>query len=184
MSSPNIIFVGGAHGVGKGYFCRRVAPLIDADHVAASDLIRNRKAMGPAKAIPGIDANQNILIEELCRYRTSKPFVILDGHFCLYNASMKLEILPIDLYRALRVSFLVLLICTPAVIVERLFLRDRNNSGLSLDDIGQLQKAEIEHARKVALSLNVPIAELDVSADIAPMDLDVLATELKRLGKT
>jgi adenylate kinase len=183
MRSSNIIFIGGAHGVGKGHFCERLAPLVDGDHVTASDLIRNRKTMGPVKAIPGIDSNQAILVEELARYSTSKSCVLLDGHFCLYDTTMKLETLPIELYRALRVSYIILLSCLPEIILERLFLRDGNRSGLSLENIEQLRRAEIAHARRVAQTLDVPITEFDVSEENAPLKLDVLVTQLKGLGK-
>lgn len=79
-----IIFVAGVHGVGKGYFCKMLAPEIDGHHVAASELIRNRKSLGTAKAIEGIDANQSILVGF---YPRSTDSLVKGNLSCSFNSS-------------------------------------------------------------------------------------------------
>ena len=179
MTKANIFFVAGSHGVGKGHFCRKLSSLIDGDHVTASSLIRKRRKMGVAKAISGIDQNQSILVEELNRYRTSRSCILLDGHFCLYNTKMDIEVLPIELYKALNLSYIVLLTCLPAIIFKRLNQRDGNKSGLSQGDIDRLQDEEIDHAHTIAHSLKIPITQLDVSDEEIVQRLNVLLTKLR-----
>ena len=49
MGARRIVFVAGVHGVGKGYLCGRLAPMIDGEHLSASNLIKNRKVLGQKK---------------------------------------------------------------------------------------------------------------------------------------
>nr|VFK61483.1 MAG: adenylate kinase [Candidatus Kentron sp. UNK]VFK69103.1 MAG: adenylate kinase [Candidatus Kentron sp. UNK] len=176
----NIIFIAGAHGVGKRHLCEQLAPRLDARHVAASDLIRNRRTFGEAKAISGIDANQAILVEELTAFKTTKSMVLLDGHFCLYNADFEIEPLPSEVFRALNVAYTVLLTCNPAEIMARLIKRDRKTSGFSLEKVERLQLAEQRHAREISEALHIPLTELDVTEKPTPNALDTLASDIKR----
>nr|WP_321465128.1 ATP-binding protein [uncultured Desulfobulbus sp.] len=165
VNNRRIVFVAGVHGVGKGYFCGKLAPILDGLHITASSLIKGRKKLGAAKAISGIDENQAVLVEELAKCKTASPFILLDGHFCLYNKEY--EICPIApcLFNELNVDYIVMLTCIPSVILDRLIRRDKNVSKLSIDKLEKLQTAEVEHSRLVANEINVPITFLDVSGD-------------------
>ncbi|MDD2468893.1 MAG: ATP-binding protein [Desulfobulbus sp.] len=165
MKIRRVVFVAGVHGVGKGYFCDRLSLLIDGEHVTASSLIKGRKELGESKAISGIDANQAMLIEELGKLDVSKPFVLLDGHFCLYNKLYEIQPINRFLFKELNVAYIVMLICDPSVILNRLVQRDNNVSNLSMHHLEKLQNAEVEHARLVSGMLNVPLTFLDVSGD-------------------
>nr|VFJ44608.1 MAG: adenylate kinase [Candidatus Kentron sp. FW]VFJ54223.1 MAG: adenylate kinase [Candidatus Kentron sp. FW] len=180
INNRRIVFVAGSHGTGKGYLCEKLAPWLDAQHVVASDLIRNRRTFGETKAISGIDANQSILIEELKAFETTKSIVLLDGHFCLYNAVFKIESLPPEVFRALNVAYAILLTCDPAVIITRLLKRDQRTSGFSLERVEQLQIAEQRHARKISGTLHIPLTELDVTEEPTSDALDRLASDIKR----
>ena len=176
--NKNIVFVAGVHGVGKGYLCSRLAPMIDGEHVTASSLIRNRKALGPAKAISGIDANQDILVEELSKFQTAKSVVILDGHFCLYNKEFKIENLSLSLFKELHVSYIVILTCSPALIFESLINRDKDISQFSLSRIAQLQDAELNQSDIISKALCVPIMSIDVTT-VTTSDLARLSSDIK-----
>jgi len=159
------VFVAGVHGVGKGYLCGKLAPMLDGVHITASSLIKGRKALGVAKAITGIDANQAILVEELAKFKAASPFVLLDGHFCLYNKEYEIEPIDVRLFKELSVAYIVMLTCAPSIILNRLVRRDNNASNLSIFHLEKLQNAEIEHSRLISWKLNVPITFLDVSSE-------------------
>ena len=150
MKNSNIIFVAGVHGAGKDSLCERLGPTIGGEHVTASGLIRKRKSLGVAKAIAGIDANQSILVEELEYFETNKPYILLDGHFCLFNTKFEIQLLPITLFRALKIAYILLLTCSPRVILERLNDRDKGESNLTLHNCENLQNAEVNQAKKVS----------------------------------
>nr|VFJ42513.1 MAG: adenylate kinase [Candidatus Kentron sp. DK] len=181
MSNRKIIFVAGAHGAGKGHLCSKLAPRLNAHHITASDLIRNRKTFGEAKAISGIDANQSILVEELKVFETTSSIVLLDGHCCLYNTAFEIEPLPLEVFRALNVVCVILLTCDPAEIMARLIKRDQKTSGFSLERVERLQSAEQTHAREVSEMLHIPLTKLDVTEEPTTDTLDALASDIKRM---
>lgn len=165
MEDRRIVFVAGVHGVGKGYLCGKLAPMLGGVHITASSLIKGRKEMGVAKAISGIDANQAILVEELAKFKTTSSFVLLDGHFCLYNQVYEVRPIAPRLFNELNVAYIVMLTCAPTVILNRLIQRDKNVSNLSIYQLEKLQNSEVEHSRLVAEEINAPITFLDVSGD-------------------
>ena len=178
MEAKPVVFAAGVHGVGKGYLCGKLASIIDGEHITASNLIKNRKKLGSAKAISGIDANQAILVEELAKFDTAKPVVLLDGHFCLYNKEFEIEFLPPALFKELNVSYIVMLICSPSVIIGRLMKRDKNIANLSIFHIDQLQKAELKHSHVISELLNIPITLIDVTDDTTS-DLTDLSCKIR-----
>lgn len=166
MGARRIVFIAGVHGVGKGYLCGRLAPMINGEHLTASNLIKNRKVLGEKKAISGIDENQSILVDELAAFKTEKPYILLDGHFCLYNEKHEIELLPEILFEKLNVAYIVTLICPPSTIMERLVNRDKNISNLSLNHIYKLQKFEIEQSHKISNFLKIQNELINVYGDI------------------
>ncbi len=179
MLKRNIIFIAGVHGVGKGYCCKKLAPIIDGQHISASGLIRNRKSLGAAKTVEGIDVNQSILIEELENYKSDKPYILLDGHFCLFNTKLEIQFLPLVLFSELKIDSILLLTCAPKIIMERLNDRDQGSPNLTRANIEKLQDAEITHANEISLTLRIPLKELDTSTNITSEDIDVLYENIK-----
>lgn len=177
--SRAVVFVAGAHGAGKGHFCTNLAPLINAQHLSASSLIRNRKNIGAAKAIVGIDQNQTILVEELRRFESHKSVILLDGHFCLFNEEFYIKQLPSKLFELLSIDYVVLLTCDPTEILNRLQNRDNHASGLSVNNIKCLQAAERTHSRNVSDALCIPVTEIDVTTEPLDLRLSELASEIR-----
>ena len=179
MEHRKIIFIAGAHGTGKGYICEKLAPIIGGEHVTASGLIQNRKTLGKAKAIAGIDTNQSILVEELEKIQTLAPYILLDGHFCLFNTNFEIQVLPISLFRALNINYILLLTCSPQIVVERLHDREKGESDLSLSDSESLQNAEVNQAHKVSSAVQIPLTEYDTSSGSTADIIDALVETIK-----
>lgn len=84
-----MIFISGVHGVGKSYFCDMVKAATGIESYSASTLITQKKHSGFAKdkLIPDIDDNQQYLLQAVNELKGSGQNFILDGHFCLLNAT-------------------------------------------------------------------------------------------------
>ena len=78
------VFVAGIHGAGKSTICRELARLIGASHATAGDLIRanaTTEVTAGVKAVPDVDANQELLLRGLAMHRAASAApLLLDGH--------------------------------------------------------------------------------------------------------
>ncbi len=99
-----MIFISGVHGVGKSYFCGMVKEATGIKSYSASTLITQKKHSGFAKdkLIPDIDDNQHYLLQAINELKASGDNFILDGHFCLLNASGKITRIPADTFTSLK----------------------------------------------------------------------------------
>lgn len=88
-----VIFIGGAHGVGKTTVCQALSKMLNLPQVTAGALIREgRDAVASKhryKNVADMDANQALLLEGL-RSRWSHEaeegaLLLLDGHFALLD---------------------------------------------------------------------------------------------------
>lgn len=149
------VFVGGVHGVGKTYFCKSIVGRFDAEHVTASSLIGRHVKHSSNKTVLNIESNQLILAEELSRYQTDCRTILLDGHFCLLNATSGIQDVPLETFKAISPHAIILLTDEPASIAARLSNRDDYSYGMEL--IAKLQAREIERANFVSQSLCVVI---------------------------
>lgn len=180
MKNKNVSFVTGAHGVGKGYLCGKLAPMLNAEHITASSLIRKRKLLGPAKAVEGIEANQIMLIEEFFGLSTAKPIILLDGHLCLYDSRNKINALPVSLFLELGVKSIVLVVCDPNEIFARINKRDHGMSALSLNQLDVLQAAEKECSQLISQSLCIPLIEVECTQELTSEALKSVANKIER----
>lgn len=183
MDHRLVVFINGVHGVGKGHLCKILAPIINAEHITASSLIGMRKSLGSAKPITGIDANQSILVEEFRLLESSKNTILLDGHFCLFDSELRIQYLPIALFRALDVAHVISLTCSPQTAKDRLEKRDGEGLGLALKCITELQLAESRHSRMVASELGLSMSELDTTKELSFSKIHQIATTIKGLSK-
>ncbi|MCU4414199.1 AAA family ATPase [Acinetobacter sp. WU_MDCI_Axc73] len=161
MVNKDITFVAGVHGVGKSTLCVKLASMVNLTHISASDLIRTRKELDKNKKVINPQDNQEILIQELLNYRLNNK-ILLDGHFCLLDMNERVIKLPIELYRNIEISKILLLSSEAELIYKRVLIRDSGKSGLSLQTISDLQDAEMEHAYRVSEALDIPLLEIDV----------------------
>ena len=79
--------------------------------------------------------------------------IILDGHVTLINKTGRYQKLPIDLFRDLGVSTIILLEIPAPEIARR--LTERDGMAPSMDFIAEHQKIEKEHAKELADKIKI-----------------------------
>lgn len=158
--SFNVIFVSGVHGVGKSTVCERMSQQFILPHYSASTLIKDVKNGKVDKNKIVIDAskNQDYLLSALNELTVNTNAIILDGHFCLQGKKEIIDI-PLETFKGMGVSAVILLIDTPENICARMHQRD--NHSFETSTINALQKREKERAKFVAEKIEVPLLEMD-----------------------
>lgn len=177
MSIRKIFFVAGVHGVGKGTLCNRLISLSQIDHVAASDLIRKRKELNKRKGVNDLLDNQELLIQELNEFKSINKILLLDGHFCLFNSEMKIINIPIEFYKKINISKILLIVSKSEIIYQRILSRDKDESGLNLTHISALQKAEIEYAEFVSSYLKIPLIVINHDNHLTDIQLQQILND-------
>lgn len=160
-----MIFITGVHGVGKTYICRQLAQ--DIIVYSASKLIEQYVQIrynGYKKAYD-LDDNQNYLIYAVNQKENEGEKFILDGHFCLFNANGDIERISYEVFNKLNIEGIILLWSEEETIQKRIQQREKKSEILSLYEIFELQKQEMEYAKEVALKLNIPLILIDTNAE-------------------
>jgi len=158
-----IVFVGGVHGVGKSTCCSEVANQLRCVHVTASDIIRQQRADAIAakgKLVANVAGNQELLRHgfELVKRLAGQSTILLDGHFALRDSERAIQSLSSDVFVGLGVEQLICFVDAPIAIVERMGSRDGET--LHIDEVAELQRAELETASAVALALGIQLTVL------------------------
>jgi len=151
-----MIFIGGIHGVGKTSLCNDVATQYEIPHFSASKLISNEKeeVYSRNKLIPDIEQNQDFLSNSLNRL-TINGWFLLDGHFCLLNQFSQITRIPFDTFSRMSPALIIVLTDLVGSIQERFSQRDGYKFDSNL--LEAFQTAEIEYAREISNSLNIPL---------------------------
>ena len=162
-----MIFISGVHGVGKSYFCDMVKKSTGIESYSASSLITNKKHAGFAKdkLIPDIDDNQQYLLQAIDELRNSGHNFIIDGHFCLLNASGEITRISIDTFKSFKPDAIILLMEESAVIVAR--RKERDGVNTSIQKIEEFQQEEYTYAKEVASEINARLFVSSGSKDLA-----------------
>lgn len=152
-----MIFISGVHGVGKSYFCNLVKESTGIEVYSASALIAGEKQSGFAKdkLIPDIGDNQQYLLLTLDKLKASRKNFILDGHFCLLNASGEVQRIPYKTFAALRPDAIILLTEKPEVVMSR--RRERDNVEFAPQSIEAFQQEEVAYAKEIAASIGAKL---------------------------
>jgi len=180
--SQGIVFVGGVHGAGKTTMSRRLAVALAASHVTAGTLIRetaNYETITAGignKAVPDVNANQELLLRGLAQYRRSATgLIVLDGHFSLMEPSGATVAIPVGIFLAIAPIAIVLVKSDPRVVHSRLLQRD--GAAPPLERISSFSESERVHAQAVSTALNVPM--FIVRGDLSPEEeSDITVPEL------
>ena len=161
-----MIFVSGVHGVGKSYFCKLVKDSVGIETYSASALISAKKRSGFAKdkLIPDIDENQQFLLWAVDELRTLCQNFILDGHFCLLNASGEVQRVPYDTFAMLKPDAIVLLTENPEIIASRRKRRDGIEG--AIESIKYFQREERLYANEVAGNINTKLFVSEGAKDL------------------
>lgn len=152
------IFIAGVHGVGKGTYATKIMHS-KFTHYSCSDLIHKmNKQVYAEKIVEDINDNQYILNNAINLFVKEKD-VIYDGHFVLINNNRELEKIPMEVYRKMDLSEIIVLIAEPYIIKNRLIKRDIK-TWMTDEEIDKFQNLEIEYAMQVANELKIPIKYL------------------------
>jgi len=156
-TKTKLVFVGGIHGAGKPTLCSTYCQNIGYEHLTASALIKNSKPCfpGPDKQVKNIANNQDVLITALAQAREQGKNYILDGHFTLLDDKGAIRPIPISTFKAIKPDKLIVITESPAIIMERLELRDRKKYDEQL--LVNMQEAEITHANYIGNKLNIDV---------------------------
>lgn len=152
-----MIFVSGVHGVGKSYFCNLVKESTGIETYSASTLITAKKQseFSKDKLIPDIDDNQQFLLMAVNELKTFGKNFILDGHFCLLNASGEVQRISHDTFTMLKPDAIVLLTEKPEIIVSR--RRERDRIDITAESVEQFQEEERRYAGEVAKNIGAKL---------------------------
>lgn len=152
-----IIFVAGTYGVGKSTLCDKLSKKLNIPSYSSGDLISeiNGEIYGANKVVKDKTANQNILISAVKRKLSLNPVFMLAGHFCIFNKSGEVELLPEFVYKEMPISKLILLETEIDTIINN--IRSRDNKLYSLDAIKSLILTERKQAEIISEQLNLPL---------------------------
>lgn len=156
------IFVAGVHGAGKTFATKPACGKLGLVHATASQLIKEERRQATwdlAKMVSDVDQNQAALISAARRIRESGATLVIDGHFVLRRALGTHERLPVDVFRALKCSAILLIRSPVPVLLERLLARqDMSWTEAELSDFSMAEQA---HSAEVAEALGIPLKILD-----------------------
>lgn len=155
------IFVGGIHGSGKGVLCRQLANGLFGIYVSASELLNWSKK---TKQVEDVLYNQRLLSELLVINTSKDANYVIDGHFALWNTQNRSEIVPLDTFAPIGLDAIVVAICKPDILRERLLARDK--VPYDIQALQELQEAEIKNATIVSENLGIPLYFVDTSTNI------------------
>ena len=156
------IFVAGVHGAGKTFLTKPACQKLGLVHATASQLIleeRRQATWDGAKMVSDVDQNQAALISAVRRIRESSATLVIDGHFVLRRAPNIHERLPIDVFRALECSVILLIRSPLPVLLER--LHARQDMSWTEAELAEFSKAEDVHSVEVAKVLGLPLKVFD-----------------------
>jgi adenylate kinase len=156
------VFVAGVHGAGKTFATKPACQKLGLVHATASQLIREERGQATwdsAKVVSDVDQNQAALISAARRIRESGATLVIDGHFVLRRAPGNHERLPVDVFRALDCSSVLLIRSPVPVLLER--LQARQDMSWSEAELAEFSKAEDAHGAEVVKALSIPLKILD-----------------------
>ena len=156
------IFVAGVHGAGKTFATKPACQKLVLVNATASQLIKEERGQATwdsAKMVSDVDQNQTALIVAARRIRESGAKLVIDGHFVLRRASGTHERLPVNVFRALECSSILLIRCPVPVLLER--LHARLDTSWTEAELAEFSKAEDAHSAEVASVLGIPLKTLD-----------------------
>lgn len=173
------IFVAGVHGAGKTFVTKPACQKLGLVHATASQLIKDERGQASwnaAKVVSDVDENQAALISAARRIRASGATLVMDGHFVLRRAPGSHERLPVDVFRSLGCSSVLLIRSPVPVLLER--LQARQDMSWTEAELSKFSEAEDTHGAEVADALGIPLRILDSPS------IEEMAACLEQLSKT
>lgn len=160
--NPSLIFVSGAHGVGKSNLCHKASVALGIRSFSASALIKSFPQ--DDKRTLAIADNQEILLKSLKKTKTIRAPLILDGHFALIDSDNNVVRIPMQTFLDIAPTQIILVIDSPEAIFQR--NRNRGINHLHIELIKKLQEEEIAYAQQIANKLEIPLASVKSGNDM------------------
>jgi len=155
----NIIFIGGIHGVGKGTICKEIASKTKLIHLTASQILKwNEISSSDNKLVDNISSMQERLILGLKKLIEKDKQYLLDGHFCLLNASGIPSKIEEETFDIINPKIISIVIDDVEIISNRLEVRD--NKKYDIKVLNELQEMEIEYAKYLSIKYSAPYIEI------------------------
>lgn len=176
------IFVAGVHGAGKTFATKPACQKLGLLHATASQLIkdeRGRTTWDNGKVVSDVDQNQAALISAARRIRESGTTLVIDGHFVLRRAPGEHERLPVDVFRALECSSVLLIRSPVPVLLER--LRARQDTSWTDSELAEFDRAEDAHSAEVAGALGIPWKSLDSPS---PLEVEIWLKQFSSVDRS
>lgn len=154
------ILFSGVHGVGKGFFLKKVKNIIPSYNVYSSSTLIERfcnPTDAGYKRVSSVGDNQEVLIRALREAvaNDARDF-ILDGHLCIFNAKGEVERIPKFFFEEIKITEIVLLQDIPEEIYCR--IRKRDTVTIGVCDIERMQKEEERYAKELEKELHIRYA--------------------------
>lgn len=155
--SDKTIFIAGVYGTGKSTMCSTLSARLHIPAFSAGDLISevNGEKYGVNKAVTDKDNNQILLAKRVRELNRENERIILAGHFCIFNADNRVEVLPESVYSALNITRIVLLESDVQTIIVNLHRRDGKN--YSEKSVSALIEKEREQSKRISRYLKCPL---------------------------
>ncbi|UOQ43397.1 ATP-binding protein [Halobacillus salinarum] len=161
----DIVFIGGIHGVGKGWTSKEIQKKININHYSSSSLIKmERKGiLADEKIISENDShnNQDFLLNAISKLSSQQ--LILDGHFCLLGENKEPLRIPEETFIHLHLKGIIVLEDELYKIQQRLLERDKASYNVST--LHWLQEEEKKYATEISQELDIPILVYNASSN-------------------
>lgn len=152
------ILFSGVHGVGKGFFLKKINKEIEGYTIySASTLIEKYQPSTDAgyKKVRNVKNNQDILIKAIkeAKLKDENSF-ILDGHLCIFDVGGNVVRIPENFFYETQIEGIVLLQDCPKVISDRINTRDGKE--ISIQSIEKMQYEEQKFAEELWGKYKIP----------------------------
>lgn len=153
----NIAFIGGIHGVGKSTICEEICKEIQMQYLSASELLKWKEINEDkqSKNVKNIIDTQARLIAGLKNTVQKNQRYLLDGHYCLLNNQNEIINVPLETFRKIAPISLNIILGDVTEIKDRLEKRDQKS--YSEDLLAQMQKSELNYAKKISKTLKIDL---------------------------
>src|SRR5260221_321590 len=121
----DLYFFGGIFGSGKSTLCQTLSRLLPGTHLKASELIGYvpNQSDPTGKSVREVLENQERLVSVLADLCTASANVLLDGHFCLLDEKSAIVRIPVNFFKRIHPTALVLVESGADEVLDRQGLR-------------------------------------------------------------
>ena len=152
------ILFSGVHGVGKGFFLKKIIKEIEGYNVySASALIEKYNPSTDAgyKKVCNVKDNQEALVKAVKEEKLkNENSFILDGHLCIFDMEGNVVRIPENFFGETQIEVIVLLQDCPKMISDRINTRDGEE--ISIQSIEKMQYEEQKFAEELWEKYKIP----------------------------